>query len=339
MKNKLIVLLTLFTLISCNECDKIIFEQCPDDPIPEEQFYLYMDYLNPNKTNPQVTIDTIQSDPQIVIDRNKNFGTELSGNFVSIFFDNVRVISPNGKKNYIIKKIIGQEQINNTNFAKDTEFDFEFDPVTTLDVVLVLDVSKSLGSDFKRVKNFAKQFVETLFNRSNPPSVGIVSFSTGIQVFPLSTNEIAIKNFISGQTQGDFTKLYEAMNIGLFLLKNSLADSKAMVTFTDGRDNFSELVYTPDTLIKQMKKPDANNVTIQSFSIGLTGLGGINEPVLKSLAVNGRFASPNNFDELGVVFNQFGKAISNVYSVIYIRNNQQVIATKRIRFKFNVQAK
>jgi len=167
---------------------------------------------------------------------------------------------------------------------------------------------------------------------------GLDAFSDEINSFGLTDNPTALSSYLQGIKQGPFTTLYEAMNQGIQLLHNTPAESKAILTFTDGTDNNSDPQYTPAYLLEQLNG-GGGNVPISSFTIGLDGNGGVDKPVLDVLAVNGgASAFPANIHELESVFNDFSQGISTVYQLTYVRNQQVIPDTNPARLRFVLKA-
>lgn len=125
--------------------------------------------------------------------------------------------------------------------------------------------------------------------------------------------------------QGKFTALYQSIDAGIDMLMDSKSQSRVLFTFTDGTDNMAPPSVNADYLLNRIKN-DKNSYKITSFFIGLNGNGGVDQAVLTKLASNGGSVSfPENVKELKEVFTKFGKVISNVYNLEYIRN-QQIIS-------------
>jgi hypothetical protein len=212
----------------------------------------------------------------------------------------------------------------------------QFDQVQDIAVIMVLDASASLGDDFTNVKAFAYDFIKKVFADIPSAKVGIVDFSDEIHSFALTDNSTALSSYLESIEQGPFTTLYEAMNLGIQMLNNTQAESKALLTFTDGTDNNSDPQYTPAYLINEMNK---GLIPISSFTIGLDGNGGIDKPVLDVLAVNGgASAFPGNINELETVFDDFSQGISTVYQLTYIRNQQVIPSTDPAKLRFVLKA-
>lgn len=127
-------------------------------------------------------------------------------------------------------------------------------------VMLVLDCSNSLGADFSKIKDYAKQFISTLGTESGHIGnihVGVVGFSGMKQTFikkPIPLNSLArveeLNAYINNLRQGPQTALYYAMHKGLDAIEEHVSLAKNaysnfnfngafLVTFTDGLDNAS----------------------------------------------------------------------------------------------------
>ena len=335
----LLIFLLIFFAVGCGKDED---KPTTPPPSPNREYTLYIDFWNPAGNNPQISFDADNSSPEIRIDFSQTFGgVAVPPNFTQVIIDNVRIIDQNFV-NYQIDGITAYEYREDIGDWKiDVEFVMEYEPIGDLNVVLVLDASASLDQDFIKIKSFATDFVTRIFEETPSAQIGIVDFSDVINSFPLSGNANALNNYISNIEQGPFTTLYEAMNIGIDILQENQADGKAILTFTDGTDNNSGPLYTPDYLYTKLTD-DSASILINSFTIGLEGNGGVDKPVLESLAANGGIAQfPNSINELEVIFEKFSESISNVYNLTYIRN-QQVIpdsAPARLKFVFKASPK
>lgn len=152
-------------------------------------------------------------------------------------------------------------------------------------VMLVLDCSNSLGSNFKDLKKSAKEFVDILAKSSGNGNIriGVIGFSneanTDKNVIPIQNltkeNAKAIKKSIDNLTQHNNTAMYYAIDkaqkmVTDYFSQLDLTDDQKfggviMVTFTDGFDNHSLLpgrvfrkgldnpyfIYVRDTAIRQ----------------------------------------------------------------------------------------
>jgi Ca-activated chloride channel homolog len=328
---KSVMALALFVFVT--GCGK---ENVNPTPLPEK-FELYIDFWNPNGNDPQISFDKENSSPEIKIDFTKTFaGIAVPPNFTNVIIENVRLIDENNI-NYRIDEINAYEWREDINdWKQDVEFVMQFDQVQDIAVVLVLDASASLGEDFETIKNYATEFISQILSQNKDAQIGIVSFSDQISSFGMTNNQTALNSYISSIEQGPFTSMYEAMDMGIDMLLNTNAESKAIMTFTDGTDNNSSPGFTPASIIEKLSS-DPNSAGITSFTIGLEGNGGVDKPVLEALSANnGQAAFPNTLKELGEVFQGFSESISTVYNLTYIRN-QQIIPTAdpaKLRFVF-----
>lgn len=301
----------------------------------EREFELYIDYWNPDGDNPQIRFDAENSSPEVRIDFSKTFaGVPMPPNRTNVIIENVRIIDDDNL-NYHINEIRAYEWREDINDWKiDVEFIMEYDQVHDLAVVLVLDASSSLGADFTKVKAYANDFIVKMIAEIPTAQIGIVDFSDVINSFGLTNNVTALSSYIESIEQGPFTTLYEAMGVGIEKLHMSNAESKALLTFTDGTDNNSDPAYTPSWIVEQLNG-DPSGISISSFAIGLEGKGGVDRPVLEQVAAgNGAVAFPRSVDELGVVFEKFSHSISTVYNLTYIRNQQVIPASNPAKLRF-----
>ncbi|MCT4623720.1 MAG: VWA domain-containing protein [Schleiferiaceae bacterium] len=336
MKMKVLPLIAAVGLLAGCGKDEVV--QTP--PNNTKQYELYIDFWNPTGTNPQISFDATNSSPEVKIDFTKNFtGVAVPPQFTNVIIDNVRIIDDNNA-NYEISEIKAYEWRDDIDdWKNDVEFVMNYEQVQDLNVMMVLDASSSLGTDFSNIKTFANDFVSQILNENPTAEIGIVNFSDVIQSMALTSDHTTISNYIDGIQQGPFTSLYEAMNTGVDTLMKHSAESKAILTFTDGTDNNSNPQYTP-TYLKNKLENDPNGIKINSFTIGLEGNGGVDRPVLEDLAINGGVAEfPSSINGLKSVFNKFSASISNVYNFTYVRNQQAVPGSSPVKLKFVIKAK
>lgn len=333
---KLVLLCLVISLVSCSTDNG---DSPTTPPSPLREYALYIDFWNPNGTNPQISFDAENSSPEVRVDFSQTFaGIAMPPHFTNVIIDNVRIIDGNFV-NYQIDEITAYEFRSDINNWKiDVEFYMAYEPVGHLDVVMVLDASASLGADFEKVKEFSNGFVDKIFTVSPSVNVGIVDFSDVINSFGLENNQPGVTDYINNIQQGQFTTLYGAMNEGIDILQNSDAEGKAIVTFTDGTDNNSDPAHTPEFLSDKLRN-DPNNILINSFTIGLEGNGGVDKPVLQGLAANGGVAAfPETIEQLETIFDQFSTSIANVYNLVYVRNQQVIPQDNPVKLKFVIKA-
>ena len=327
----LAALTLLVTIASCGKDVQV-------KPTPTD-FELYIDFWNPQGNNPQIAFDEANSSPEVKIDFSKTFtGVAVPPNLANVIIENVRIIDDAGV-NYRIEQINAYEWRDDINdWKQDVEFVMKFDQVQDLAVVLVLDASASLGSDFNNVKAFARDFISKTLSVNPAARIGIVSFSDQIETFGLSSNLDGLNKFIDDMEQGPFTTMYEATSKGIDMLLSTNSESKALLTFTDGTDNNSKPQYTPEFIVERLNS-DPSGIPISSFTIGLEGRGGVDKPVLEQLTANGGSAAfPSSISELGEVFLRFSESISTVYNLTYIRNQQFIPESDPAKLRFVLES-
>lgn len=300
-------------------------------------FQIYLDYWNSTGRSPEVVFDKTNTSKEVKIDFTRTFGGEVEGGITKVIIDNFKILD-NNNNDYDIQSITAYEyRPESKDYREDVEFIMDFTRTQDVGVVvLVLDRSNSLGEDFGKIKQYATSFIEDTFNSHPEVRMGIVDFSTDVKSYPITNDKEALKNYILDLEMGEFTTLYEAMDIGLDMLMREPVESRVLITFTDGMDNNSDPAFTRDNLLSRIKREDAG---IRSFFIGLEGKGGVNHDDIDVFSNNGWVVSiPNSAGEVEDVFNKFAKLISNVYNLTYIRNQQVVPSNKKIKLKFDITA-
>jgi Ca-activated chloride channel family protein len=288
--------------------------------------------------SPEIRFDELNTSREIKIDFSKTFqGSAQGSSFTKVQIDNFRIID-NNSNNYNIENITAYE-LRENQWRKDVEFTMDFSQSEDIAVVLVLDRSESLGNDFGKIKSYANDFVDKIFNDRKTVQMGIVDFADDVKSHPLTTQKDDLKSYINSMNQGKFTTLYNAVDLGIDILQDSRAQSKVLFVFTDGSDNNSSPNVTVDYLLNRIKNTSTGS-GIASFAIGLDGDGGVDRNVLTKISGNGGTASfPKTVAQAKDVFAKFSNVISNVYSLEYLRNQQVIPRNTPIKLKFEIQTK
>ncbi len=307
------------------------------DPTPT--FELYIEFWNPTGTDPQITFNEAKTSPEVKIDFNKQFEGVAEGmNLTKVLIDNLRIID-NSYNNYTISNITAYEyKPDVSDWRKDVEFTMSYENTNSLRLVMVIDRSESLGDDFTKVKEYAIQFVQKIFTDVVDVQIGIVDFSDNVNSLPLTNDQQSLENYINNLQPGKFTALYDAMNTAADMLIGITAESKSILTFTDGADNNSNVI-SSHTEIRDKLLNDLSDVKISSFTIGLNGDGNVEESILSGLFVNGGISQfLKSISELDKAFQNFSRAIANVYNLTYTRNQQKIAETSKAQLKFVIES-
>jgi len=299
----------------------VLLSSCSSSGAKDLEFYLYGEYSNITGTNPDFNVIADLTDTEVHFDGQPEFVVDVPN--ITMTMNNLSIYE--GDENYYVDDVEVEEKVDD-EWVWYPEFEVEFGNLTQLGVVLVLDVSNSLGDDFDDVLAYAVEFVEVVVENSPEAQIGVVSFSDELQFIEPGADISDIEYFISNQQMGVYTKLYDAIGMGIDLLNDLDVDGKALVTFTDGRDNYSTI--TPVQLVEVL-----NTSVIRSYTMGLEGNGGVNETVLEELAVNGQYRLTSSKSDLRKIFQFFAESVSNVYQISYRRSSQVIANPRQIRFK------
>jgi hypothetical protein len=289
------------------------------------------------------TIDNATLPRQIQIPTNQQPSPSVcQTNRVCLTINNVRLKDELGIYNIEKQADVVTEELRNGKWEQDLENKLSITKTQNLSVVLVLDYSSSLGQDIIKVKQYASSFIDYINQQNNGAKVGIVTFSNTVNTYPPSSNYSLVKNFLNSQPAGaDETKLYEAMDAGINLFQNSTAEGKALVTFTDGRNNsWSQTIFSTETAVRNKLNQTIGNPAslISSYTIGLNGKGGIDESTLSALAVNGGISAiAPDADKLEKLFTKFANSVSAIYTMVYNRNASIISNDIQLRFVVNTK--
>jgi Ca-activated chloride channel homolog len=146
-----------------------------------------------------------------------------------------------------------------TLFANDVQ------PIT---VVMMLDRSGSMRSNFTLVQQAAEQFVEVM-RPGDKARIG--SFSTGIQVDPrdFTSDHDDLRRILRTELQSEGpTPLWNAVNVGITALLHQQG-RRVVLVFTDGMDSPMNFRANNLSLKDVMKRAEEEDVMI--YAIGLAG--------------------------------------------------------------------
>lgn len=219
-------------------------------------------------------------------------------------------------------------------------------------LMLVLDCSSSLSSDFSFVQQAAKEFIKSLLDASNAGNIkiGIVGFSkiSETEFFPVTglTNDsyYDMCRFINGRNVQNGTALYYAMDKAIDAMESYCntsipydepLSSVMMVTFTDGLDQTSrdenKGIYTADDyyieLQRKMNNKRFNGVPLQSKMRGVRGVDIATEAQLGKFSQIGNslaeFKLLSSMSELGQEFKYIAEGLINEWRVLncYVPNS------------------
>lgn len=317
--------IAILTIVSCiHSTDPVLDDPNGDDTTRTEMksFVLAGNYLNTTGSNPEFQVAETSSDSAVHFDGSPNVNYNDIQRKVTIRLNNVSISTED--RNYAIDSVAVEERVDGT-WTRFSEFETEMETVSRVAVILVLDVSSSLGNDFAKVQEYATEFVNIIAENQQNAQIGIVNFATEVDFQNITANYESLREYISQLEQGEYTALYDAMDRGINLLGESDFNAKVLVTFTDGRDNYSST--TPDSLRQLLTSSN-----VKSFTMGLEGKGGVEGHILEDLAVNGRYQLTRSIGDVQEAFQAFGEEISKAYRISYIRNDQVIAEPRLIRF-------
>jgi VWFA-related protein len=178
------------------------------------------------------------------------------------------------------------------------------------EIALVLDYSGSLRSNLKQLEDAAVGFI----NLKRPQDrIAVVKFDQKPQLVVPTTSDAGALTGAFGRGQegyGGYTALYQAAKVGGDQIANAPAGNpRALVVFTDGEDNASDI-----TSFDLFQISRERNIPI--FAIAM---GAINVEALSDVAAytGGKFYQTYTPDELRGAFEDIYRNLRNYYLVTY----------------------
>ncbi|MBE7016309.1 MAG: VWA domain-containing protein, partial [Ruminococcaceae bacterium] len=129
----------------------------------------------------------------------------------------------------------------NSSYASQTPVDPDVPDTTvkTRDIVLVLDVSGSMGgSKLNNTKTASKMFVDQILDNSHSTKIALVTYDTSVRtVMELTDDKDALKSAIDALYDRGVTNMCGGLEVAGEILEAGSADKKAIVVMTDGAAN------------------------------------------------------------------------------------------------------
>ena len=318
------------------------------------KFYIEGQLATPTKSGQPWKLYNIRSQGISFTDNDTIYGHDTDKG-VQLVFDHAATTHPQGfdcgMKFYRWQNNSGRWQVDSE--VEDAQAAFSQQKV--MSIMLVLDCSSSIGkSDFVKLKNAAKQFIDVIIDKSSDGNVhiGIVGFNSmrNTRTFDLRplTKESRkdMFQFIDTLQLNNRTAFYYAINKGLDNIKGYVAklridkdkkyDGNYVIAFTDGYDNDS---FDPKIgkaaegtehryfqhVNQRILKEKIGGAPIESYVLAIRGndVDRNNtefERVLSSLSHNAsgdKFYSLQNFDKLQAAFEEIGTNLINKWQSIY----------------------
>ena len=320
----------------------VILGSCSSDPeITTYDAELYASYSNPVGGEPILTVDMDLS--SIII--NMETTPTVSDTNGRILFNYSAVTFKEDNKVYSIDEIVTQRK-SSDKWLADDENTLTWSFSKSLDIVLVLDVSSSLGDNISTIKNNAQKMLEDVLQQNPDARISVVKFSRGNVTLDFTSEPTELSQFINRSSSYDSpdigtyelegrqeTALYEAIDVAIDLLVDSEARGKGILSFTDGVSNFQfdTKFQTPGTIINKLIDSEISN-----YTIGYEGnQGSVDRSILEDLAVNGDFSFPANLTSLNEVFQRFSNTVAAVYDLVYNTNNAKFDGPLEYKFLFS----
>lgn len=203
-------------------------------------------------------------------------------------------------------------------------------------VVLMIDCSGSVQTEWRPIKHAARRFAEALTKEDR---ISVIAFNTQTKLVvdwtedgPALTEKALNRILPKGNTA-----LFDALYVVFDDLFKGVTGKKAVILLTDGFDNTSQVTYEQaldlatrsEALIYAVSKTQALRNTLEFYQ---SQYGNMNidpmdfaaaDSMLKHLTfqTGGRVLYPGTFGELGNVYLEVAQELANQYAVGYVPYN------------------
>lgn len=182
---------------------------------------------------------------------------------------------------------------------------------------IIFDVSGSM-KDNNNIGAAKSAIVRFLQSGNSEDEYFLVTFNQSTKLAQNFTKETAtIQSEISIRQPGGRTALYDAVYMGLDMIRQGKNEKKALILITDGEDNSSR--YTPTEVRDFARESD-----VQIYAIGEEGKLGYGRSEIQNIVgiTGGRAFFPNNFNELDYYIDLVHAELRNQYVLGYTPTNK-----------------
>jgi Ca-activated chloride channel homolog len=182
---------------------------------------------------------------------------------------------------------------------------------------IIFDISGSMkeNNNIQAAKSAIMRFMQS----GNPDDeYFLVTFNQNAKVVQSFTqNTSTVQNEVSFKTPGGRTALYDAVYMGLDMIKQAKNEKKALILITDGEDNSSR--YSATEVREFAKESD-----VQIYAIGEAGKLGYGRSEIQGVVglTGGRAFFPNSFNELDYYIDLIHAELRNQYVLGYLPTNK-----------------
>ena len=182
---------------------------------------------------------------------------------------------------------------------------------------IIFDVSGSM-KDNNNIGAAKSAIVRFLQSGNSEDEYFLVTFNQNTRLVQNFTKQTStIQSEIAIKAPGGRTALYDAVYMGLYMIRQATNEKKALILITDGEDNSSR--YTSTEVREFAKESD-----VQIYAIGEEGKLGYGRSEIQNIVgiTGGRAFFPNNFNELDYYIDLVHAELRNQYVLGYVPTNK-----------------
>lgn len=213
-----------------------------------------------------------------------------------------------------------------------------------VNVVLLLDLSRSVKSQLKNIKHAARRFIDAL---GREDKVAVIAFSQDVTLMQdWTANKKKLRRAVNRLRPGTFTQLYDAIQLAVGQYLTGIPDKKAIVLITDGVDAVSMTSYKKlretilrhqasiyiISLLKSVKHDMARYRRVAFIAKTMEKLGEKDyletffkgkEEEMSRLAnsTGGRAFYPSNISAISGIYEQVARELKSQFLLTYIPTN------------------
>lgn len=216
------------------------------------------------------------------------------------------------KDNFNLKLITTKKEFKISNFSLENVLPYD-DPIY---IILLIDSSQSMlkNNAFLEAKKAALNFIENLREIDR---VMVISFSDNVEIKEnFNNNKEKLKKVINNLETGEYTKLYDALNLALDKIKEIISNKKIILLLSDGKDSREEgfKVGSNSKIEDVLRRCESYKIPVYTIGLGDADLNTLERISILSKGMN--LYTPES-TQLKELYNKILDSLKDTYKISF----------------------
>lgn len=184
-------------------------------------------------------------------------------------------------------------------------------------IVLLFDSSQSMlkNNALLEAKKAALNFIENL---RDIDKVMIISFSDNVEIKEnFNNNKEKLKEVVNSINTGEYTKLYDAINLALDRIKDVLSNRKVIILLSDGKDSRDEgyKIGSNSKIEDVLRRCETYKIPVYTIGLGDADQNTLERISMLSKGLSLYTSEPNQLKDL---YNKISESLKDTYKISFI---------------------